>query len=504
LTQDNGTFIEVIRAGDSPSAPVLGIQVLDAAQCVRTGVPDTPVIYTDRQGRMHKMRWYQVILLSEFPSTIESMYAVQYSAVTRVLRAAQVLRDYSLYKGEKVGGRFTEAIHVIGGVAQKHIDDIINRQKEQADNEGLVRYLMPVIVGSLDPQAEPRVVTLNLKSLPEGFDLDKELKWYIASLGLGLGRDYQDFAPLTSGNIGTAEQATILHMKARGKGPGHFMGTLEQAFNFYGVMPRTVTFEFEEQDIQEDRAEAEVSKSRWEAWKVGIDGGTLTPEVVQMMAFEAGEINEEQNAMLLEQRAEAAAQAEAIAGTTPDVPAGDETLEEGEPVDIDSGASDVDLQEGEPIDTPSKARGWLARKLPWLRKGQEPTDLDFLIGATKQAAERLQREAQERQGMAYQAGRSDAAVKALQVAAKALAESADQAPVILVQPAEVHVQAAAAAAPITFSPEIHVDQPAMTLKAELTMPDVVEETTVVRERPDDPTSPIRKLIKRITRKESTQ
>src|SRR3990167_2402186 len=607
LTQDNATFIEVIRAGDSPSAPVLGIQVLDSAQCVRTGVPDTPVIYTDRQGRMHKMRWYQVIPFSEFPSTIESMYGVQYClygyssvlmadgrsrwiadlvkskdpgpvmavnadgrmvpkrivgwhknpragrawvnirgtvaqdgrgsrrrnawftedhpiltpsgyrpagdiqdgdllatrhpalnrrqralvigmvlgdsslpaanhrprltvghlaehedwlrtktsalrafgpwregpygkmlhaesqaqadfaelrsafycptgkriplelvskelgpellaawycddgsirnrepnarnrrpiasigsqgmppedveacaalitqagyechavhdgsarnlmfsvagssrlfetiapfvpdsmryklphevaafrpsvwelgpaeiffdravvsrefppsaetaycidvedehnfisggvvvhncAVTRVLRAAQVLRDYSLYKGEKVGGRFTEAIHVIGGVAQKHIDDIINRQKEQADNEGLVRYLMPVIVGSLDPQAEPRVVTLNLKRLPEGFDLDKELKWYIASLGLGLGRDYQDFAPLTSGNIGTAEQATILHMKARGKGPGHFMGTLEQAFNFYGVMPRTVTFEFEEQDIQEDRA----------------------------------------------------------------------------------------------------------------------------------------------------------------------------------------------------------------------------------------------------------
>src|SRR3990167_9587017 len=245
-------------------------------------------------------------------------------------------------------------------------------------------------------------------------------------------------------------------MKARGKGPGHFMGTLEQAFNFYGVMPRTVTFEFEEQDIQEDGAEAEVSKGRWEAWKIGIDSGTLTPEVVQMMAFEAGEINEEQNAMLLEQRAEAAAQA----GTPLDVPAGDETLEEGEPVDTDSGASDVDLQE------------------------REPTDLDFLIAATKQAAERLQREAQEREGMAYKAGQSDAAVRSLQMAAKALAESADQAPVILVQPAEVHVQAAAAAAPITFAPEIHVEQPATTLKAELSLPDVVEETTVVRERPD--------------------
>ena len=500
LTSDNGTFIEVIRAGDSPSAPVMGIQVLDSAQCVRTGVPDTPVIYTDRQGRMHKMRWYQVIALSEFPSTIESMYGVQYSAVTRVLRAAQVLRDYSLYKGEKIGGRFTEAIHVIGGVAQKHIDDIINRQKEQADNEGLVRYMMPVIVGSLDPQAEPRVVTLNLKSLPEGFDLDKELKWYIASLGLGLGRDYQDFAPLSSGNLGTAEQSTVLHMKARGKGPGHFMGTLEQAFNFYGVMPRTVTFEFEEQDIQEDKAEAEVSKSRWEAWKVGIDSGTLSPRVVASMAFEAGELNEEQFALVTADLDAAESQAEEAAAN---LPAADDTLEEGEPVDTDAGVTDVNLQEGEPEATPSKARRWLARKMPWV-KSREPDDFDFLMGAARHAAEKMRRQAQERETMAYKAGQSDAAVRSLQVAAKALAESADQAPVILVQPAEVHIQAAAAAAPITFSPEIHVEQPATTLKAELTMPDVVEETTVVRERPDDPTSPIRKLIKRITRKESRQ
>ena len=109
LTQDNGAFVEVIRAGDSPSAPVMGIQVLDAAQCVRTGVTDTPVIYTDRQGRMHKMRWYQVIALSEFPSTIESMYATQYCAVTRVLRAAQVLRDYSLYKGDRKSTRLNSS-----------------------------------------------------------------------------------------------------------------------------------------------------------------------------------------------------------------------------------------------------------------------------------------------------------------------------------------------------------------------------------------------------------
>ena len=94
----------------------------------------------------------------------------------------------------------------MGGVAQKTIDDLKTRMEETADNQGLVRYLQPLVVGSLDPQSTPSSSTINLKALPENFDYDEELKWYISSLALGFGRDYQDFAPLPGKGIGSGRE----------------------------------------------------------------------------------------------------------------------------------------------------------------------------------------------------------------------------------------------------------------------------------------------------------
>src|SRR3990167_1002274 len=37
FTTDNGAFIEVVRTGDSPTAPVISLNHLDSSKCVRTG-----------------------------------------------------------------------------------------------------------------------------------------------------------------------------------------------------------------------------------------------------------------------------------------------------------------------------------------------------------------------------------------------------------------------------------------------------------------------------------
>ena len=297
-TQDNGAFIEIIRERNSPSAAVIGIQHLDSGQCQRTGDLQFPVIYTDNVGTRHKMPWYSVIILEEFPSPIESMYGVQYSAVTRVLRLAQVLRDIEIYRGEKAGGRFAEAVHFVGGVQTKDLDDIQKRMEEQSDNKGLVRYLMPLVLGSLDPGTSPSVATLELKSLPENFNFDEELRWYISGLALGFGRDYQDFAPLPAGNIGTSTQSEVLHLKSRGKGPAAFMRMLEQAFNFHGVMPRTVTFRFKETDIEAEKQEAEVKKIRADERAKRIESLEIDPIVARQIARDDGDLKEDYLAMM--------------------------------------------------------------------------------------------------------------------------------------------------------------------------------------------------------------
>lgn len=295
-TQDNGFVMEIIRK--SPTDPVRGIAHLDANRCQRTGDPKFPIIYTDREDKLHKLPWYNVVAQAELPSAIETMNGVGYCAVTRVLRSAQILRDLAQYKHEKVSGRFFRAIHFVGGVARGEIDDVMKREQERSDNAGLIRYMMPAIVASLDPEKPVSTATIELASLPDNFDLDQELKWYIASLALGFGVDYQDFAPLPGGNLGTSAQSEVLHKKSRGKGPALFMKMLQDLMHWRGVLPKSVTFKFSEQDLDTELDEAKLRKTRAEERQIRIESGEITPEVARRIAVDCGDLEEEYEGMI--------------------------------------------------------------------------------------------------------------------------------------------------------------------------------------------------------------
>lgn len=265
-TQDNGSFIELIRdpGVDANSrfkdqnAPVIGIAHLDSNQCQRTGNPETPILYTDREGHIHKMRWWEVIPFSEFPSPIERMNGVGYCSVTRSLRLAQIMRSLLIYKDEKISGRNPKDLHVVGGVSQKSVTDAISRTSYNSDNKGQARFTENVVLASLDPEKPVSLVTVELASLPDGYNLDEDMQWYISGLALNFGLDYQDLAPLPGGNIGSASQSVILNKKSSGKGPRNWMDSLTEAFRNYGVLPRGVKMVFNDKNEQEEMERQEV------------------------------------------------------------------------------------------------------------------------------------------------------------------------------------------------------------------------------------------------------
>jgi hypothetical protein len=294
MTQDNGAHFEIIRAdNNSPTSPCVGISHLDSNSCTRTGDPKYPVVYEDRNGKFHKLAWWQVVSISDLPSPIEKMNGVGLCAVSRVLRAAEILKDLSQYKSEKISGRFARAIHIVGGVGRSDLDDIQTRDNERADNMGLKRFIMPMILASLDPEKPVSHVEIPLASLPDGFNLDVELKWYIAELALGFGVDYQDFAPLPGGNLGTSTQSEVLHRKSRGKGPAWFMETIEDIFEWYGIFPRGVEFEFEDQDLVADKEKAMLSEIRARERALRVRSGEITPEVSRRIALRNNDLIEE-------------------------------------------------------------------------------------------------------------------------------------------------------------------------------------------------------------------
>lgn len=292
-TTDNGAFIEVIR--EEPTSPVLGIAHLDSYECIRTGDPAHPVLYRDRDGKYHKMPWYNIIALSDMPSPIQKMNGVGHCAVSRVLRYAQIMRDIAQYKHEKVSGQFYRAIHFVGGVAKQEIDDVQQRGYEDAHNQGLVRYIMPLIVASLDPEKPVSSETIELASLPDNFNIDEEMKWYINNLALGLGTDYQDLAPLPGGGLGSGTQSEVLHKKSNQRGSKWFMDAIAKEFEWRGIIPRNVEFEFVAQDNAEEQEEARLRKLRAEERAIRLNSGEIDFKTARKIAQEYGDFPEEIN-----------------------------------------------------------------------------------------------------------------------------------------------------------------------------------------------------------------
>ncbi len=232
--------------------------------------------------------------VEETHNFITAGIVVHNCAVSRVLRVAQLMRDISIYKREKVSGRHAGQIHLISGVRSQEIDDAMSQHDEEQIAKGYIRYIKPLIFGTLDPNAKVAHETIDMASLPDGFDEEVTMKWYISLLAMGFGADYQDFAPLPGGGLGSSQQSQILHQKSRGKGPALFMKMLEHAFNFYGVLPRNVTFKYDEQDVAADMEQATLKESKARTRNMYIQNGTLTTEAVRQQMLDDKELTQEE------------------------------------------------------------------------------------------------------------------------------------------------------------------------------------------------------------------
>ena len=283
---DNGRFIELIRDPgiDANSkfkgekAPVIGVGHLDSNSCQRTGNPEYPVLYTDRASKIHKLKWYEVIPFSEFPSPIEKMNGVGVCAVSRVIRLAQIMRSIMIYKDEKISGRQFKQIHLVSGVSKQSINDAMERGQEEADNQGALRFILPAIIASLDPEKPVSLETIELASLPDGFDYDTEMQWYISGLALSFAVDYQEFAPLPGGNIGSSSQSQMLHRKSMSKGPATYMRRIAESFKVYGAFPRGAEMVYSDVDEQEELEKQAVRTAALEEYAIATRSFILTPD----------------------------------------------------------------------------------------------------------------------------------------------------------------------------------------------------------------------------------
>jgi hypothetical protein len=188
---------------------------------------------------------------------------------------------------------------MVSGVSRQDINDIMKRGKEDSDNSGQIRYIDPAILASLDPEKPVSTATIDLANLPDGFDFDGEMKWYISGLALCFGVDYQEFAPLPGGGIGSSNQSIILNKKSSGKGPAMFM-KIAEAFGNYGVLPRGYEMIFEDRDEQRELDKQTLRKLFQEEMALALRNGFLSPDAARKIGVKRGFYTETEMANVAE------------------------------------------------------------------------------------------------------------------------------------------------------------------------------------------------------------
>lgn len=289
-TTDNGMFIEIERASRSRGSRIVGLHHLDSLRCWRTGDSEIPVIYRDKQGREHEMRWYQVAMLSANPDPSETYYGSGMCAAAQVYGTIRKLAAMERYLEEKVSGRRPLAIDFVGGVHATQLESILatadadQQAKKQTDTpygsapiqESAV-YMGSVIAPSISKDGVSHV-RINLAELPDRFNRMEE--WQIATYvyANALGLDFQDLAPLSGGSLGSGQQSETLDEKATGRLGALWAADFAALVNWQ-ILPDDVPFTFVTNDLRDRKLKADVHKVYADVATV-LTGGTpmLVPE----------------------------------------------------------------------------------------------------------------------------------------------------------------------------------------------------------------------------------
>lgn len=298
-TANNGVFVERIAGGD-PRSPIgdreiLGFAHIDSRQCWRSFDPVFPVIYTNPQtGERHALHRDRVIMAADNVQPNELARGAGFCAVDRTLQWVRIIRDSVIYREEKVSGRFTRAIGWAEGITKDQLRKALNQVDVEDENSDLVVYKkIPFVTALTGPGGATSNVKLNLldlASIPDGFVFKDDVTLYAYVLSFCFGVDAREFWPMTSSGA-TRGDATVQHIKSQGKGIGFLIHLLESIFR--QCVPRTVTFEYDYTDDEQDKLVAELREVKTRTYDMAVKARALSPKQMFAMMLADGTLNEQ-------------------------------------------------------------------------------------------------------------------------------------------------------------------------------------------------------------------
>lgn len=276
LLTNNGAFIEVERESKTPWSRAVALWHLDSLYCRRTGLRDYPVVYADRDGHEHQLRYDQVLCLVDMPSPSRTMLGSGQCAADRAWETILKLYAVETYFREMITGGGRLEIHIVNGISDGQLDDALNHADEKSRAKGFVVYRGSTVIPTMKMDTPPSVITIPLAKIPAGFDVEVALRDAYLRYANALGVPVQDVQPLSGQGLGTGTQTTILAEEAEGYGRAAWRRKLLHAFNQI-VLPRGLTFGWSNSnDIPEQQRRATMLATKSKVATDLVGAGVLT------------------------------------------------------------------------------------------------------------------------------------------------------------------------------------------------------------------------------------
>lgn len=293
LTQDNGCFMEIIGDG-SPVGPIKGLPYgvahLDAGRVTRTSSREFPIVYTDRNSKRYRIHYTRCIDYASLPSAELEMNGVGFCSASRCAMTAQHLVDIATYEMEKLGSRPPRGLLVGSKVSASDMASAFAKAEAMMTNKGLSNFANLVFVGSAT--SDIKIDILNLASLPDGYDKEADTRIGMAVIALALGVDFRELWPATITGA-TKADASIQHLKAKGKAIGEILEFTRRAFQ-QKFLPPYLRMVHDFTDDEQDSLRADILNTRSQSYERLLNAQAVTERVSREMMLSDGTITEAQ------------------------------------------------------------------------------------------------------------------------------------------------------------------------------------------------------------------
>jgi len=281
-----------LEKGEDRGWPIVDAKVMDPCRCIPTADPEFPLLYHNPYtGKKHKLRPHQFMRILDMPNVDDNVPNQGLCAVSRAVWAAQEDRMVTRYGFEALSENPGTGL-IMANVNQNLLETALASAAGQRDARGVVYYKGVIFLPILDPSGTTRLEYLTFSHLPENFNRTEDYSRIKEIVASAFGMDVLELGSIPGHNLGTSAQAEVGAAKARGKGIGALIQSVEREFR-HKFLPPDVQLRIKKHDIDEQKDRAELDNLYFQMATSMVQVGAWDPVLANQYLADQGAIDAE-------------------------------------------------------------------------------------------------------------------------------------------------------------------------------------------------------------------